>query len=369
MIKSLLLLLVTLCCMISGCGQMRSPENFFNKLLDRISNVTEVPTHSMGILTSPPSYPRPRDMLLPVEDIRVGFSTYIGLGRCGLVGEVSARNSSLGKLQSPTARLLYERRFLRQLKGCIQDLRQSNEKESKKFLDDVEIIAERKTALLPTVFWNATFGSPEFRLFLTTHKDPLPLQSDVSSTELVTALQFISSQGVELQRDQDSPNQSGLESQYYLLQSSRLVGQLIRSMLLTTEYMLRGSELLESAQEQRKICPMGRKTVKGEYLFNVFQKFYIGQAQPYLSLIHTRARPLVDVIQELVKEQKVEFPAGFKVFYDQTLNPETEFSIWNEFNSAMSRHTMAWQSVLKQCDLMPRVRDSEAGGKKVDGLI
>jgi len=355
MSRSLSLVLVAFFCLTSGCGQSRSPEKFFNQLLDRISNVTEVPYHPMGVLTPLTAYPRPRDLLMPVEDIRVGFATYIGLGRCGLVGEVSARNSSLGKLQSPTARLLYERRFLRQLKGCIQDLHQSTEKETKKFLGEVEFIAERKVALLPTVFWNATFGSPEFRVFLTSHQELLPLQAEVSSKELVAALQFISMQGVELQTNQDSPDQSDFESKYYLLQSSRLVGQLMQSMVLTTEYMQLGSELLEVAGEQRKLCPMGRKTIRGDYLFNVFQKFYIGEAQPYLSLIHTRTAPLVDVIHELVTEQKVEIPPGFKEFYDQTLNPDTELSAWNKFNRAMSRHTKAWQTVLKQCNLMPRV--------------
>lgn len=354
MVKSISLILVALCSIISGCGQSRSPEKFFNQLLERISNVTEISAHPMEISQSLPYYPRPREITLPVEDIRVGFSTYIGLGRCGLVGEISARNSSLGKLQAPTARLLYERRFLRQIKGCIQDLRQSNDQDQKRFLGEVEHIAERKTSLLPTIFWNATFGSPEFRTFLGIHQDSLPMQSDISSTELVSAVRFISAQGLELELDQDSVDQSDLESQYFLLQSSRLIGQLLQAMLVATDYMHKGSELLESAAEQKKLCPLGRKTIKGDYLFNVFQKFYIGEAQPYLSLIHTRARPLVEAIHQLVKEERVEIPTSFETYYDQTLNPESEGSVWNNFNRALSRHTLAWQSVLKQCELMPR---------------
>ena len=340
---------------LPGCGQSRSPEEVFTQLFERISNVTEVTVKPMEPVNLLPSYPRPRDLVLPVEDIRVGFSTYIGLGRCGLVGEVSARNSSLGKFQSATARLLYERRFLRQLKGCIQDLQPSNEKEQKKFLAEVQSIADRKTAILPTVFWNATFGSPEFRVLLSTHKETIPLRSKSSSTELVSALRFISVQGNERRSDQDPKEQSMLESQYYILQSSKLLGQLLQGMVVTTNYIQQGSELLETVAEQRKLCPMGGKTVKSDYLFNVFQKFYIGEAQPYISLIHTQARPLVEAIHELVQEQKIEIPDAFQLFYDQTLNSESDGSVWTKFNKAISRHTIAWQSVLKQCDLMPRV--------------
>jgi hypothetical protein len=354
MMKWIPLLVVYLVTVLPGCGQSRPAETVFKQLLERISNVTEVPFTPIVRDDRLPSYPRPRDLVLPVEDIRVGFSTYIGLGRCGLVGEVSARNSSLGKLQSPTTRLLYEKRFLHQLMGCIQDLQQANESEQKKFLAEVKAISERKKAILPAVFWNATFGSPEFRVLLSTHTESLPLKSNSSAMELVTALRFISAQGLDLRSAQDPNEQSLLESQYYIFQSSKLVGQLLQGMVVATDYMQQGSELLETVAGQRKICPMGRKTVKGDYLFNVFQKFYIGEAQPYISLIHTRARPLVEAIQELVEAQHIEIPDAFQSFYNKTLNSEVEGSTWVKFNKALSKHTIAWQSVLKQCDLMPK---------------
>lgn len=352
--KQKTLFVLCLLMVISGCGETRSPEHFFSRLLDRIENVTEVSPKPIARLEVLPSYPRPRDLVLTVEDIRVGFGTYIGLGRCGLIGEVSARNSSLGKLQSPTARFLYERRFLQQLRGCIQDLKQSKKSEQKKFLEEVQSIADRKTAILPIVFWNATFGSPEFRVLLSTQTGPLPMRSDPSGVDLVTALDFISDQAAELRSERDTPAASTVESRYYVLQSSKLIGQLLHGIVVATDYMERGSVLLETVAEQKRLCPLGRKTVKGDYLFNVFRKFYIGEAQPYISLIHTQARPLVEVIQELVERQETDTPEAFQNFYDQTLNPNSKASAWFKFNQSIARHTQAWQSVLKQCDLMPR---------------
>lgn len=203
---------VFLCTALPGCGQSRSPEEVFTQLLERISNVTEVTVKSMDPFNLLPSYPRPRDLVLPVEDIRVGFSTYIGLGRCGLVGEVSARNSSLGKFQSPTARLLYERRFLRQLKRCIQDLQQSNERETKKFLAEVQSIADKKTAILPTVYWNATFGSPEFRVLLSTLTrkrclcNPVLLRRNLSPRFASSLLRALSVNPIRIPKNKASSN-------------------------------------------------------------------------------------------------------------------------------------------------------------------
>ena len=338
---------------LSGCTPSTDPKAFFETLLERMANVTEVPLRSGNLQSALPTFPRPRDVVLPMDDIRVGFSTYIGLGRCGLVGEVSARNSSLGKFQSATARLLYEKRFLGQLRGCTSGLKPETEAEQK-FLTELQLIESRKTALLPVVFWNATFGSPEFRVLLSTSTGPLAMRSEVSSSEILGALHLIAALGPDLESPIGEVGQSELESQYYRLQSSKLVGQLLQGMVIASDYLQQGSQLLETAAAQNSLCPMGKKTVRGGYLFNVFQKFYIGEAQPYISLLHSRARPIVEALDELVKLQTVPLPGAFQSFYSATVSADGPQSVWVVFNQALSRHTRAWQTVLKQCELMPR---------------
>lgn len=351
--KSILPWFIWLWVGLSGCTPSTDPKSFFESLLGRIANVTEVPLKSGSLQIALPSYPRPRDVVLPMDDIRVGFSTYIGLGRCGLVGEVSARNSSLGKLQSATARLLYEKRFLGQLRGCISGLEPATEDEQK-FLAELQLIESRKTALLPVVFWNATFGSPEFRVLLSTSTGPLAMRSEVSSGDILGALHLIAALGPNVESPIGKVGQSELESQYQRLQSSKLVGQLLQGMVITTDYLQQGAELLEIAAAQNSVCPLGKKTVRGGYLFNVFQKFYIGEAQPYISLLHARARPIVEALDDLVKLQTVPLPEAFQGFYSATVSPDGPQSVWVLYNRALSRHTTAWQTVLKQCELMPR---------------
>ena len=64
----------------------------------------------------------------------------------------------MGKVQSVTARLLYELRFYRQLQGCIEDVRQSSKRDEDFLADKVatahfyaEHILTRVPSLVPTI--------------------------------------------------------------------------------------------------------------------------------------------------------------------------------------------------------------------------
>lgn len=336
-----------------GCGSGQSPDDMFAVLLERLANVTEIEVENDREIIPVPAYPRPRELTLPVDDVRVGFGTFLGLGRCHLVGEISARNSSLGKVQSVTARLLYELRFYRQLQGCIEDVRKSS-KGDEEFLAQAQAIATRKRVNLPAVFWNATFASPEFRTLMNVAAEPLARDAEPATADITGALGFITQIGLTLESGTDTVDSESLESRYFVLQSGKLIGPLLQGMAVSRDYLQRGTRLLETVANQNRLCPMSRKTRRGEYLFNVFQKYYIGEAQPYLSLLHTRARPIFEGLSDLFKSQKVPVPPAFQAFYDATLNPDIGTSLWVGFNDDIARHTRAWQRVLGQCDLMPK---------------
>jgi hypothetical protein len=168
---------------LGGCGNNRSPNVMFERLLERLSNVTEVEMEPESTVDPLPAYPRPRDLTLPLDDVRVGLGTFHGLGRCRLLGEVSARNSSLGKVQSVTARLLYELRFYRQLQACLHELRQAEHRDDE-FITETQAIASRKRANLPAVFWNATFASPEFRTLMNTAAEPLARNAEPAVADI-----------------------------------------------------------------------------------------------------------------------------------------------------------------------------------------
>ncbi len=123
---------------------------------------------------------------------------------------------------------------------------------------------------------------------------------------------------------------------------------------MSRHHLVRAIGILRRTAGAGQLCPMGRKTTRGEYLHNVFVKFYAGEVQPYVGALHRQSAPLLAALEALWKVQTVAPPTAFFAFYDRWLSPATADGLWQSFDRAVKEHTRAWQSVLSQCGLMPR---------------
>ena len=101
-----------------------------------------------------------------MEDLRVSFFTYFDLADCDLMQEVSERNSSLGRVQAVSGKLLYEMRVFQRITACEQNLARNHLNAEKGLWLKIAGIRRVKADNLPEVFWNATFASPEFSKLL-----------------------------------------------------------------------------------------------------------------------------------------------------------------------------------------------------------
>jgi hypothetical protein len=131
------------------------------------------------------------------------------------------------------------------------------------------------------------------------------------------------------------------------------VGKLLQGLELSRFWLGQASAILSNTAAANTLCPAGRTTTRGEYLFNVFRKFYAGEVQPYLSSLHRQSAPVLSAIDRLRDAQRFEPPPQFIVFYDSWLSPDSRDGLWQHFNEELRRHTRAWQTVLTQCALMP----------------
>jgi len=75
--------------------------------------------------------------------------------------------------------------------------------------------------------------------------------------------------------------------------------------------------------------------------------------QPYVSRLHQLSGGLLNALQALLRTQKAQPPDEFLAFYAALLDPDHAGGLLQQFNQAINNHTRAWQSVLKQCELMP----------------
>lgn len=333
----------------AGCSG-DSPEAMFENYLERLSNVTEVELDEAAVKPVVPPYPRARDIALPVDDIRIGIFTYLEMTRCGLIAEISSRNSSLGRVQRESGRFLYELNTFRKLSEC--DARFRGQNEDPEFGRKLESLLRAKADNLPKAFWNATLAAKEFRIFMDTATDPLQRSEAVSVARFERPIRYLASLGARLEEAPSIPPEE-FEQHYFELQADKTGGKIVRALSLGGFYLNRAGGLLEQTASTGRMCPMGKKTRRAEYLFNVFVKFYAGEVQPYISRLHQVASPLVESVKQLQEGQKVAIPPAFESYYAATLDPASEQGLWHGFNAALQRHTRAWQDVLKSCGMMP----------------
>ena len=339
--------------MFLACSRSQDPEAMYRDYLDRLANVTGFEPRAVTEIEPIPLYPRPRDSVMPEEEVRVGFLTLLSLGECQLLQAVSERNSSLGRVQGASGRLVYEANFLARIRACESQLLASPD-EDREFIDQVAAIRHTKEANLPRTFWNATFGGPEFHTLLSTGTPPLQRSESLAMAETELALDQLTQLGKELMDHPERVAGAPLEQQLHALQTQKSVGKLLHGLQLSRYYLSQANDVLRQTADANRLCPMGKKTQRGEYLFNVFVKFYAGGIQPYLSVLHRQSGPLLEKLHALRRVESAAAPSIYADFYDRWLNPEAHDGLWLSFDAALKDHTRAWQTVLTHCGLMPQ---------------
>ncbi len=349
-IKFSLFLLAVL--LMNACSDSGSPQAMYANYLYRLGNVTGIDAPDAPPPPPLPTYPRQRDLVLQTDDVRVGLITYLDMADCDLLQEVSERNSSLGRVQAITARLLYEIHFYQKISLCEDKLRKMPDADVA-FKNQIAEIRRIKGVNLPKVFWNATFASPEFAKLLNSAAPPLRRNETASMTDIESSLAFLARMGAALKTSPLSVEADAFERHYFRLQAGKRTGKLLQGLSLSQFHLAQASALLKQTASAKRLCPQGKKTPKGEYLFNVFVKYYAGEVQPYLSRLHQTTGPLLTALQSLRRAQTAEPPNAFLHYYAAVLDPDAAQGLWQAFNRALNEHTRAWQTVLQQCNLMP----------------
>lgn len=343
------LLLLLLALLGSGCASPDDPAGLLDDYNERLARVLErsVPARAP---TRVPAWPAARDLQMTPADVRVGLRTFLEFDRCGLLQQISERNSSLGKLQPSSQRLLYELRLLDGLQRCVDltagDLLSDDERR-REFAAVVRETLATKAADLPQVYWNATFGAAEFREFLGVTATPLQ-PGEQAPAGAVEAIVFLSTLGP----GRPLPGVDELERHYQQLVGNRLGARLWLGMDLAARELDRGSSLLEQQAADGGLCPAGRPTPRAQRLYGVFESQYLARIQPWLALHAREGRALAGAMEKLWQAQQATPPAAMVDYRRQAFAGAQ--SLPEIFTSATRRHALAWRAVLAPCGLAPR---------------
>ncbi len=320
---------------------------------DRVAYVLEesIETHADAVIGIPLFPPR-RERLLPQTDLRQGLIEVLALRHCNLLGLIAERNSSLGKVMRPSQQLIYEMRFLVQLRDCQQRLHLNPEAES-----DLKLKLDRiyriKSSELPNALWNALYVSSEMENNFSRGDPPLPLDpEDGASTSLASLTRLATLSALIATPDWHLPAVlDELEQHYQVLNANRFGSQWLKSVWLLTQTLEQTARLLDSREQRAQLCPQQRPTPKAKILLNVFTKYYAGEVQLYMARVDRDGRRWKALHQGLfttLPATDAMLDYNHQVFADD--NPD---SLWQRYISARDHHTRSWQATLRACNLMP----------------
>jgi hypothetical protein len=277
-----------------------------------------------------PGYPPRREIQLSIPPSEIDVAQFIELHDCDLGALVGYRNSPLGRTQLASQRLAYEVAWLAAADRCAD--------KPQWMLD----LVDNKVALLPALFWNATFAATELRVAFGSSR--LPSGADLAY--LLRNLEDVLS-GLAIGHFDGAEFEATLGQ----LRGGSWVGYARQQWARWRAYLGAAEGLLTQAQP--RLCLNGRPTPRSRRLVNVFQRYYVAGIQPDLAATLGRQAPWVDQLQRLLQALSERIPLRFSAWYRLALDPAAADSEWSRTRRGIVTHAQAWQRLFDSCGIEP----------------
>ena len=356
-----------------GCFGGSTVKQSIDDYAARLSRVLDTPlpdSFNDKITTPLPKLADSATLKHAIEGVNINLREFYALQDCELGTVVAERNTSLGKSQLPSQRLVYESKLLNVLKSCEAALTKENESNQRNAALTATIASwrEQKTQDYSKTWANLVQGSQELRLALNTPERLFSVENNKDALSSVNALYYISSLSNKglLLSDMYSSNtassdteteatnennsesiieSSELEQQLKIIRSARLPATLWHTQQTLTQNLSLLTNMLETELDAVS-CPEGRASDKAKILRNVFYLFFIEEIQPVGSLVNQYHYKLAPLWEDWLAQPSLH--EEFKRYIRQQSQDG-----FNQYSSAMKAHVNLWQGFLGRCNLSP----------------
>ena len=356
-----------------GCFGGSTVKQSIDDYAARLSRVLDTPlpdSFNDKITTPLPKLADSATLKHAIEGVNINLREFYALQDCELGTVVAERNTSLGKSQLPSQRLVYESKLLNVLKSCEAALTKENESNQRNATLAATIASwrEQKTQNYSKTWANLVQGSQELRLALNTPERLFSVENNKDALSSVNALYYISSLSNKglLLSDMYSSNtassdteteatnennseriieSSELEQQLKIIRSARLPATLWHTQQTLTQNLSLLTNMLETELDAVS-CPEGRASDKAKILRNVFYLFFIEEIQPVGSLVNQYHYKLAPLWEDWLAQPSLH--EEFKRYIRQQSQDG-----FNQYSSAMKAHVNLWQGFLGRCNLSP----------------
>lgn len=336
-IKCVILLLVWQ--VLSGCGKKPYLLETMETYAQRLSNVldTEHPVsfELKDALMSDIAYKQKTvetEKMPALISETIQLREFYDLPDCGLKPLIAQRNTTLGKIQSPSQRYLYEVLLVKTLRQCLV----KNEKHSEALQQILKIKKQVMFHSWQLFLHNSkeiasAINSPHSH-FRDSENHDYALQSWLQLKNFSPAL-LSSSNDVESQG-------AALEQHLKTINDYKTPAKLLNDYTLVQYWLPEITQFLE-AETADFTCVPKREKQKVQYLRNVFHLFFIEKIQPLTSKMNKWYYKQVPILEDLEV-----------VSNDRPLAASLP-QIKVNYDKALLDHVQFWQQLFKRCDVSP----------------
>ena len=356
-----------------GCFGGSTVKQSIDDYAARLSRVLDTPlpdSFNDKITTPLPKLADSATLKQAIEGVNINLREFYALQDCELGTVVAERNTSLGKSQLPSQRLVYESKLLSVLKSCEAALTKENQINQRTAALAATIASwrEQKTQDYSKTWANLVQGSQELRLALNTPERLFSVENNRDALSSVNALYYInslsnkelllsdmySSNTASSDTETEATNEnnseriiesSELEQQLNIIRSARLPATLWHTQQTLTQNLSLLTNMLETELDAVS-CPEGRASDKAKILRNVFYLFFIEEIQPVGSLVNQYHYKLAPLWEDWLAQPSLH--EEFKRYIRQQSQDG-----FNQYSSAMKAHVNLWQGFLGRCNLSP----------------
>lgn len=356
-----------------GCFGGSTVKQSIDDYAARLSRVLDTPlpdSFNDKITTPLPKLADSATLKHAIEGVSINMREFYALQDCELGTVVAERNTSLGKSQLPSQRLVYESKLLNVLKSCEAALTKENESNQRNAALAATIASwrEQKTQDYSKTWANLVQGSQELRLALNTPERLFSVENNKDALSSVNALYYInslsnkelllsdmySSNTASSDTETEATNEnnseriiesSELEQQLKIIRSARLPATLWHTQQTLTQNLSLLTDMLETELDAVS-CPEGRASDKAKILRNVFYLFFIEEIQPVGSLVNQYHYKLAPLWEDWLAQPSLH--EEFKRYIRQQSQDG-----FNQYSSVMKAHVNLWQGFLGRCNLSP----------------
>ena len=356
-----------------GCFGGSTVKQSIDDYAARLSRVLDTPlpdSFNDKITTPLPKLADSATLKQAIEGVNINLREFYALQDCELGTVVAERNTSLGKSQLPSQRLVYESKLLDVLKSCEAALTKENESNQRNAALAATIASwrEQKIQDYSKTWANLVQGSQELRLALNTPERLFSVENNKDALSSVNALYYInslsnkelllsdmySSNTASSDTETEATNEnnsesiiesSELEQQLKIIRSARLPATLWHTQQTLTQNLSLLTNMLETELDAVS-CPEGRASDKAKILRNVFYLFFIEEIQPVGSLVNQYHYKLAPLWEDWLAQPSLH--EEFKRYIRQQSQDG-----FNQYSSAMKAHVNLWQGFLGRCNLSP----------------